>query len=410
MGIGHAQVDSDTGELTWDITYENLKNGLDSATAAHFHGPVLRKQNANVEVNIGSNSRALLSGKMYSICPVVLTANQLQDLHDHLWYVNVHSTAHASGEIRGQVAGAKIPSALTIAKLKIKAGRDRSIPQDDITVSGTFDAEQSAYENAEFMFVSFGTETFIKYEEVIDTLPEVKRGKVTYKGPRTGAIKAIKLDFVKKTFSIQAKKADLSCLKSPLVVELRFGGYCGEGTADEDVINGTRKKIPLCLLAGVVDAVRVDSAKVTSRFMVTAGDTDTLKLKGEIASATLGLNLTNVDVQIFWNKIIEVLDEDDFSEIIQLEEKRAGSGKWTYRKSKGGTGFVRTVTIDLAKCKLAIDIKDADGLQRDEAAVLTILAGPDGSLFSASDTVCMDDGVMVPGPYVLQCHSVTIIK
>jgi hypothetical protein len=67
---------------------------------AHFHGPAEPGKNAGVLIWLtkqGSPVESPIKGE------ATLTPEQAQQLMAGEWYVNVHTQAHAAGEIRGQV-------------------------------------------------------------------------------------------------------------------------------------------------------------------------------------------------------------------------------------------------------------------------------------------------------------------
>ncbi|MFK8031126.1 MAG: CHRD domain-containing protein [Gammaproteobacteria bacterium] len=92
-GAATMTLDSDTGLFSWFVAWENL---VGDVTVAHFHGPATPDQNGGVQVVIDPSSNPT-SGSM------VLTADQIDDLLQGLWYINIHSTENPGGEIRGQV-------------------------------------------------------------------------------------------------------------------------------------------------------------------------------------------------------------------------------------------------------------------------------------------------------------------
>ena len=94
-GVGNVTYNQGTGLLSWNITFGGLLGGQ---TAAHFHGPAPVGVNAGVQVGIGVGSPAIGNA--------LLNATQGADLLNGLWYVNIHSTLHPGGEIRGQVVPA----------------------------------------------------------------------------------------------------------------------------------------------------------------------------------------------------------------------------------------------------------------------------------------------------------------
>ena len=94
-GKGTADVtfDTDTKKLDWTLQYSGLTG---DATGAHFHGPADAGANADVAVPIEDPK----SGGKGS---ATLTDAQAADLMAGKYYINVHTAAHADGEIRGQV-------------------------------------------------------------------------------------------------------------------------------------------------------------------------------------------------------------------------------------------------------------------------------------------------------------------
>lgn len=124
-GFGNAivTIDTETRELTWDVEYFDL---LGNSTAAHFHGPADFGENAGVQVNMPGDFGAP-SGTL--VGSATITEDQLQDLLDGLWYINIHSDVHPPGEIRGQVVQAlPAPGALALFGLSGLAGTRRRRP------------------------------------------------------------------------------------------------------------------------------------------------------------------------------------------------------------------------------------------------------------------------------------------
>jgi hypothetical protein len=95
-GTGTADIDYDPAskKLSWKLTYTGLSG---PATAAHFHGPAASGENAKVSVAIPSAASSPAEGS------AVLTDAQAADLEAGKLYVNVHTAANPTGEIRGQV-------------------------------------------------------------------------------------------------------------------------------------------------------------------------------------------------------------------------------------------------------------------------------------------------------------------
>lgn len=92
-GKVEATLDDETGVLAYKITYSGLSG---PATMAHFHGPAAPGNNAPPIVTAKGVTSPITGSE-------TLTADQMSDLAAGRWYFNVHTKAHASGEIRGQL-------------------------------------------------------------------------------------------------------------------------------------------------------------------------------------------------------------------------------------------------------------------------------------------------------------------
>ena len=93
-GTVTASLDTATNILTYTVNYANLTG---PATAAHFHGPAASGSNGPVAVPLSGVSSSPITGTAN------LTAAQVADLTNGLWYANVHTDANPDGEIRGQL-------------------------------------------------------------------------------------------------------------------------------------------------------------------------------------------------------------------------------------------------------------------------------------------------------------------
>jgi len=92
-GAVEASYDTVTKKLAWKVSYSGLSG---PPTAAHFHGPAEVGKNASVVVPLAAKDSPMEGS-------ATLTDAQATELAAGKWYVNIHTAAIKSGEIRGQV-------------------------------------------------------------------------------------------------------------------------------------------------------------------------------------------------------------------------------------------------------------------------------------------------------------------
>ncbi|WP_353645410.1 CHRD domain-containing protein [Mesorhizobium sp. WSM2239] len=93
QGTADITFDTESKKLDWTIEYSGLTG---DATAAHFHGPAPKGENAGVAVPIEDTTSGATG-------TATLTDAQAADLVAGRYYVNIHTAAYPDGEIRGQV-------------------------------------------------------------------------------------------------------------------------------------------------------------------------------------------------------------------------------------------------------------------------------------------------------------------
>jgi len=112
-GFGTATLDTDTLMFSWDVTFAGLSA---AQTGAHFHGPAALCESAAVAIVLPLGSPVIGSA--------LVTADEAADIVAGLWYLNIHTTIHPAGEIRGQIMppplGDPIPGAIAPGAVHVR--------------------------------------------------------------------------------------------------------------------------------------------------------------------------------------------------------------------------------------------------------------------------------------------------
>jgi glucose/arabinose dehydrogenase/plastocyanin len=100
-GTGSGTFALEGNNLTFNITYTGLSG---TATLAHIHGPASASQAAGVLINLAPYNGGAFGTAGTLSGTVALTDLQRAYLLEGKLYANIHTAAHPSGEIRGQIA------------------------------------------------------------------------------------------------------------------------------------------------------------------------------------------------------------------------------------------------------------------------------------------------------------------
>ena len=97
-GSGTATLNLLNNQLSYNMTFSGLSG---PETAAHFHGPAAPGVDAGVLYGLPAGSPKV--GTINLVAGAYTVAQQITDILNDRWYVNVHSTTFGGGEIRGQM-------------------------------------------------------------------------------------------------------------------------------------------------------------------------------------------------------------------------------------------------------------------------------------------------------------------
>lgn len=270
--------------------------------------------------------------------------------------VNHFSTWALTGGAGDGGSGESQQIDMTIARCTVKAGNTQG--QDSLDASGTFAealSDLSSVTQIDVNIVSLTDDALI-YEESIDfDDSDVVSGRFRYTHRITsgqpGAITTLTIDFTNRTFTLKSKNIDLTGLASPLQLNITLGNYILSGDADETVINGSSKKIPIRLMRTYDDSLRITSAR--ARASATALS-ESFTVKGELAvEAVDSTDLADEAMTLTWGEQAFTIPASSF---VQTSATRK-----TYRCSNITLteGGIASGQFDLDKCTFSITVSRA---------------------------------------------------
>jgi len=247
--------------------------------------------------------------------------------------------------------------AMSVTKCKITAGKTGGY--DTILVSGTMNATADDLSDANNIQVTIDSSDMVN--PCVQSFPRdettFKNGKYKYSKPGDSSKTSFTFDTKTSKFSFTAKNVDLSGLSCPLTVQIEIGDYTGEAEVNEAIVNGAKKPIPIKLMMGVKDSLRVDKIQIKRG---KKPNTDQLSVRGGFAVADTGVNLAAVDFVVGLASQTWTIPAGRFTE---------KNGVFTCKNIKlSGTA---NVSFNLNTCVFTLTIKNT-----------TIEAGPGAANFS----------------------------
>jgi len=177
-----------------------------------------------------------------------------------------------------------------------------------------------------------------------------RTGRYSYSGTDGSVKKSFMYDLKTRKFSFTANNIDLSGLGCPVTVEIEVASYTGIAEVNEAIINGPRVPIPMLLMMGVKDVLRVDKCQIKQS---NDPNKDLLSVKGAFAVDDLDVNTVSEDLVI-------TLGAQHFT--IPKDKLKAGNGKFTFSNAKvtevgGGTA---TGEFNFNLCSFTLTIKNTN--------------------------------------------------
>jgi len=252
---------------------------------------------------------------------------------------------------------------ITIAKCTVMAGKVQG--QDAFQASGTvefpagLDFNDVNHVDVGIISLADGASIYTETLDFSDAL--VRSGKFNYthgviKG-HPGAVLYLFLDSNKGTFKIKAKNIDLTGLSCPLRLDLTMSGpVTGDhrlsGVADEAIVNGPKKLIPIRLMRTDDDSLVVNKAKASS---------SSLSVTGDIAVIDTDVDLSSMDVNFSWGAQTFSVPPGSFN-------KTGRMFKCSKAASNGSTGLV-TAQVDIDKATFKLSVSGASAIDTASASI-----------------------------------------
>jgi hypothetical protein len=183
----------------------------------------------------------------------------------------------------------------------------------------------------------------------IDNKGFLNNGKFTYSVTENGVKKSFKLDLKTHKFSFSAKNIDLSGLSCPLNMKIDINDYNTETVLDETIVNG-KKPIPINLLMGVKNSLRVDKIKVKYGSKM---NSDLLTVSGGFSAQDVDVNMAAEDFSVTLGSQIFTIPAKSFN-----PNKTKTKFTCSNVKLNGGIG-IAAAAFDFNRCTFAITIKKA---------------------------------------------------
>jgi len=252
--------------------------------------------------------------------------------------------------------GAYEYTGLILNKFTLKAGKIRpagGIAYDSFSLTGRSECSTDDLAAADSILLQIGP-----WSHTIDTHSALfkqsgSNPKYTYKYSGDEIV-AMTLDFSKGSFTAVGKNVDFSGIQAPVDITLSAGPFSQTASASEVIANGV-KPVPVQLLVGVENALRVTKCKFTAG--PAGGNSDSLSVEGELAVQNTSADMTSSGVTITWGTYSVTIPP---SNLVRVGDKWS----FKYQKPQSTAIAVSSASFDLEKCTFKIAIKnDAIGNQ-----------------------------------------------
>jgi hypothetical protein len=242
---------------------------------------------------------------------------------------------------------------LVITQCTVTAGS--KVNSDKISFSGTMGATTDDFNEANTVKVTIDSNDIVSPCAL--TFPidanTFKKGKYNYSKTANGVRKSFTYDLKTRKFAFSASNVDLSGLGCPVNVEIEIGGYYAGAEVNEMIVNGPRVPIPILLMMGVKDVLRVD--KCTVKQNDKKSNSDQLIASGAFAVENPDPNMANWITE----GLVITLGSQQFD--IHKNSLKAGKGMFSCSNVKvTDPNATAAATFNFNLCSFTLTIKDTN--------------------------------------------------
>jgi hypothetical protein len=235
-----------------------------------------------------------------------------------------------------------------VTKCTVTAGS--KVNSDKISFSGTMGATADDFNDANTVKVIIDSNDIVS--PCVLTFPidanTFKKGKYNYSKTANGVRKSFTYDVKTRKFSFAASNVDLSGLGCPVTVEIDIGDYDKTAEIDEVIVNGPSVPIPILLMMGVKDVLRVDKCQVQQ-----GKDPNSDKLTAGGAFA-----VEDADVIMADYDLVFTLGTQTFT--LPAGSLKPGKGIFSCSKAPLTEGGTADVAFNFNLCSFTLTIKNTE--------------------------------------------------
>jgi len=239
-----------------------------------------------------------------------------------------------------------------VTKCTVTAGS--KVNSDKISFSGTMGASADDFNDANTVKVTINSGDIVSPCAL--TFPidanTFKKGKYNYSKTANGVRKSFTYDLKTRKFAFSASNVDLSGLGCPVNVEIEIGGYYAGAEVNEMIVNGSRVPIPIKLMNGVKNVLRVDKCTVKQN---NKPNKDQLTASGAFAVENPDPCMANWTTE----NLVITLGAQQFT--IPKSNLKTGKGKFSCSNVKvTDPNATAAATFNFNLCSFTLTIKDAN--------------------------------------------------